>query len=77
MFRNDYRMKNEDWQYVLLPVWVLTYRAGNGKMYYYALNGQTGNVCGILPVDYAKLALWCLGLGGAAAAAAATGFYFI
>ena len=77
MFRNDYRMKNEHWQYVLLPVWVLTYRAGNGKMYYYALNGQTGNVCGILPVDYSKLALWCLGLGAAAAAAAATGFYFI
>lgn len=77
MFRNQFRMRDERWQYVLLPVWVLTYRAGNGKMYYYALNGQTGNVCGILPVDYGKLGLWCLGLGAAAAAAAATGFYFI
>jgi hypothetical protein len=46
-------------------------------MYYYALNGQTGNVCGVLPVDYTKLGLWSLALGAAAAAAAATGFYFI
>lgn len=45
----------ENWDYVLVPVWVLTYRGRNGKMYYYAINGQTGKVCGELPVDYTKL----------------------
>lgn len=46
---------SEDWQYTLLPVWVLTYRSGNA-MYYYTINGQTGKVCGKLPVNYGKLA---------------------
>ena len=29
----------------------------NGKTYYYAMNGQTGKVCGVLPVDWGKLLL--------------------
>lgn len=46
----------ETWSYALLPVWTLTYndRAG-GKIYYFALNGQTGKICGELPVDKGKL----------------------
>lgn len=51
-------VRKEDWQYLLLPVWVLTYQGRNGHMYYYAMNGQTGNICGELPVDYAKLGLF-------------------
>ncbi len=42
---------------MLLPIWTITYRANNGKMYYYSMNGQTGKVCGELPVDYKKLTL--------------------
>ncbi|NCC44644.1 MAG: TFIIB-type zinc ribbon-containing protein [Clostridia bacterium] len=53
----DIRTQKEDWEYVLVPVWVLTYKGGNGKMYYYAINGQTGKVCGELPVAYPKVGI--------------------
>lgn len=49
--------KTEGWHYVLLPIWTITYRASNGKIFYYSLNGQTGKVCGELPVNYKKLTL--------------------
>ncbi|MGN0777694.1 MAG: TFIIB-type zinc ribbon-containing protein [Aristaeellaceae bacterium] len=51
-------------RYVLLPAWVLTWK-GHGKdaSYYYMMNGQTGEVCGKLPVNKTKLLLWCLGAG--------------
>ncbi|MDD3796234.1 MAG: TFIIB-type zinc ribbon-containing protein [Lachnospiraceae bacterium] len=49
--------RKEEWKYLLLPVWVLTYSGRNDKVYYYALNGQNGNVCGKLPVDYGKLGI--------------------
>lgn len=52
---SSFRVNREDWGYVLLPVWVLTYRSGQ-ETYYYAMNGQTGNVCGKLPVDKGRLA---------------------
>lgn len=44
------------WNYALLPVWVLTYRdKKNDKIYYFAMNGQNGKVCGTLPVSYGRL----------------------
>lgn len=49
-------MLDTKWEYVLLPVWVLTY-ISNGKIYYYALNGQTGKAVGELPISKIKLAL--------------------
>lgn len=45
----------EKWKYVLLPVWTLTYKGKNNEVYYYAMNGQNGKVCGKLPVSYKKL----------------------
>lgn len=59
---NSHNLKpqKEKWSYVLLPVWTLTYKAHNGKFYYYSMNGQTGKVYGELPVDYRKVCL----LGG-------------
>lgn len=50
-------IRREQWDYVLLPVWTLTYQGKNDKVYYYAMNGVTGNVCGELPLDYKKVAL--------------------
>ena len=41
-------------QYALMPVWVLTYK-GNDKIYYYAMNGQTGKICGDVPISMKKL----------------------
>ena len=65
--------EKEDAQYVLLPVWALTYRR-NDELYYYVMNGQNGKVCGRLPVSWKRLAVLfssvaagfflLLGLGG-------------
>jgi len=51
------RIRDAKWQYALLPVWVLTYHhKEDKKTYYFAMNGQTGKICGKLPVDKGKLA---------------------
>lgn len=42
-------------EYYLLPTWVLTYNGTDKKNYYYSMNGQSGNVCGELPIDKKKL----------------------
>lgn len=52
--------KKETWSYVLLPVWTITYKGRDGKVYYYSMNGQNGNICGDLPVDRPRLALTSL-----------------
>lgn len=45
------------WNYALMPVWTLTYKEEKtGKIYYFACNGQTGKICGELPVDTGRLA---------------------
>ena len=51
------KVKSRETKYVLLPTWVLTYKAkqGDTKPYYYAMNGRTGEVCGKLPIDNGKL----------------------
>ncbi|MEY8443175.1 TFIIB-type zinc ribbon-containing protein [Lactococcus ileimucosae] len=44
--------------YVLLPLWLVTYRQKNSdKLFYYAMNGQTGKTAGILPVDKTRVIL--------------------
>ena len=56
---NSVRMK-----YVLLPAWVLTYKGGkDGAPYYYMMNGQTGKVCGKLPIDKKRALATALGVG--------------
>ena len=45
------------WGYTLLPVWVLTYKdKKEDKMYYICNERQSGKICGVLPVDYGRLA---------------------
>lgn len=39
--------------YALLPVWFMAYKYHN-KMYYFAMNGQTGEVAGQVPVSTVK-----------------------
>ena len=50
--------------YLLLPVWLVTYRSFNQdkKVFYYAMNGQTGKVSGVLPISYKKLGLVSAGI---------------
>lgn len=55
----NHRILEEDFRYILLPVWVLTYRQGS-QVYYFAMNAQTGEIVGKLPIDNKKL----FGLGG-------------
>lgn len=51
--------QKENWDYIMLPVWTVTYKGRNGKIYYYSMNGQDGKVYGELPIDYKKV--WTLG----------------
>lgn len=55
---------SEENEYVLLPVWLVTYRSSdsNKKVYYYAMNGQTGKVSGVLPISHKKLGLTAFGI---------------
>jgi hypothetical protein len=61
---------SEERKYCLLPVWLFTYvDREKGKTYYYAVNGQTGEASGILPISAVKatLAVAAIIVGGWAA----------
>lgn len=47
----------ENWDYIMLPVWTVTYKGRDGKMYYYSMNGQNGKVYGELPIDNQKVCI--------------------
>ena len=50
------RLEKPSWKYTLLPVWTLTYKdKKDGKIYYFACNGESGKICGELPVDRGRL----------------------
>ena len=51
--KNLSRIDTMEANYALLPVWFLSYKYRN-KYYYFAMNGQTGEVAGQLPVSPAK-----------------------
>ncbi len=53
------RIIKTKWHYTMLPVWFMTYMYG-GKKYFYAINGQTGKVAGIIPVSVGKLIFMAL-----------------
>lgn len=55
---------NQNWKYLLLPVWAMTCQHG-GKTYYYAVNGQTGKVCGRVPLSYGRLVAFAAGVAAA------------
>lgn len=77
--RTDVSIKNEDNQYMLLPIWLVTYRSHekSTKVYYYAMNGQTGKVSGILPISYKRLGLFTFGIFAAILAIFLIGGWFI
>ena len=64
--RGDYKVNYTKKKYALLPIWYLT-TSWNGKQWNFAMNGQTGNFTGDLPVDGTKLGILT---GGSALAAA-------
>ncbi len=59
--RQEVSIRDSKWDYILMPVWTLTYKdSASGTIYYFACNGQTGKVCGRLPVDRRKLVIFFL-----------------
>ena len=48
-------------RYVLMPVWMLNTRY-KGKIYTFAMNGQTGKITGELPISTKRTALWFAGI---------------
>lgn len=48
-------------KYVLMPVWVLNVKYKD-KMYHFAMNGQTGKMTGILPIDWKLFWKYTLGI---------------
>ena len=62
--QSSFSIKSEQYAYMLLPVWLLTYKALDGAKYYFAMNGQTGEIHGRLPVDMVKLSAFAGALGG-------------
>lgn len=74
----NFRAEKVESRYILLPAWVLTWKGSkDGAPFYYMMNGQTGKVCGKLPVDKKKLLLTALGIGAAVFLALCGGGAFI
>ena len=64
--KTDFAVTSRRMRYVLLPAWVLTYQGRTKEQpYYFMMNGQTGTICGRLPLDRKKLLLTSLLLGAA------------
>lgn len=55
-------VEKQDNHYMLLPVWLVTYQDASDKTYYYAMNGQTGKVSGVLPISNKRLGLFSGGI---------------
>ncbi len=58
----QYNIINTNWQYMMLPVWFMTYNY-KGQIYEFAINGQTGKLAGTPPLDKGRLMRFCLGIG--------------
>lgn len=56
--RSDMHILGTKWQYMLLPVWFMTYQY-KGKQYAFAINGQTGKQAGTPPLNTGKLLRVC------------------
>lgn len=71
-------MDTIDKNYMLLPVWLVTYRnPGSDDVFYYAMNGQTGKVSGVLPISYKKLGLFAGSIFAVIAILLMIGGYFV
>ncbi len=72
----SFSLENEDIRYAFLPVWMLNTKY-KGKMYRFAINGQTGKVSGELPIDSKKLFALLAALFASGAAIFSIVFYFV
>ncbi len=65
--RSDIKVMSTKWEYMLLPVWFMSYKY-NEKIYEFALNGQSAKFVGTPPLSKPRVALFSalIGLGIAA-----------
>ena len=63
------KLSNNNAKYTLCPVWLLN-TTWNGQKYTFAMNGQTGNFVGDLPMDKSIYKKWFLGVSAGVGAAA-------
>ena len=61
---------------MLLPVWFMTFDY-NGRLWEYAINGQSGKVAGELPISKRKLIGFCAAIGFLVAMLIFIGGYFL
>ena len=59
VIQSDMQVLKTDWEYMLLPVWFMTYQY-EGKQYSFAINGQTGKQAGTPPLAKNKLMRVCV-----------------
>jgi hypothetical protein len=55
--KTEVKVNHSNWDYTLMPIWILTYRRKN-KNYIYAMNGSTGKIYGELPISIPKISLF-------------------
>ncbi len=72
--RENNKINTLNWRYMLLPVWFMTFEY-RGKLWEYAVNGQTGKVAGQLPVSMKKLLGTCIAVALAIAGITVFGGY--
>ena len=53
--RHKETVTKEHWSCVLLPVWALTICGRRGQLFYFSINGQTGQTFAKLPLDRKKV----------------------
>ena len=70
------RTDSLNWDYMLLPVWFMTFNY-KGKLWEYAVNGQSGKVSGELPISKSKLLTLCLIIASVIAALIFFGGYLL
>lgn len=58
------RVDHSKARYVLMPVWILNTKY-KGKVYTFAMNGQTGKITGELPISSQRMAIWFGGITAA------------
>ena len=61
VFENTLRSETSKKEYVLLPVWMVNVKYKD-KTYIFAMNGQTGEFIGDIPIDKTKVILSSIGL---------------
>lgn len=57
--QNNLTVQENTAKYILLPVWMVNVKYGN-KMYLFAMNGQTGEFVGNIPLDVKKTILYTI-----------------